>query len=65
MLTRAFRLPVMLFILPSLETLWNSLKQLRIIPAVEIVSCTFFQLDHEVTMCCARLSVFRTRRGYP
>ena len=51
MLTRAFRLPVMLFILPSLETLWNSLEQLRIIPAVEIVSCTFFQLYHEVTIC--------------
>ena len=58
MLTRAFRLPVMLFILPSLETLWNSPEQLRIIPAVEIVSCTFFQLYHEVTMCSVPGSQF-------
>lgn len=36
LLTRVLRLPFMLFMLPSLEPLWNSWGKLRTIPAAEI-----------------------------
>ena len=49
MLTRAFRLSVMLFIPPLLEPLWNSWEHLRIIPATEIVSYRRTAKDQLVT----------------
>ena len=61
MFTRLFRLPLMLFIFPSLEPLWNSLEQLQTIPATEIVSCVSFEY---INLLHLLPLVYCTCRGY-
>ena len=53
----------MLFIFPSLEPLWNSLAQLQVIPAAEIVSSCFSTTSPSISLLLARPAVYCTRRG--